>query len=224
MIHASRVTVSWIALVVLVALLALATAGCASQAAPATRAPAQTARVEGEAERFSVYELEGAWRDQTGAVRSLASWRGTPVLLAMIYTHCTATCPLAVSEMKRIAALDPDVRFVLVSLDPARDDVERLAGYAAERALDPSRWTLLTGSDADVRDLAATLDVRYRRVTPEDLAHSNLITLLDPEGRVVRQASGRMDDSALEALHEIARTAPRPQVRNLAPRSRAHRS
>jgi protein SCO1/2 len=111
-----------------------------------------------------------------------------------------------------------------VSLDPARDDVERLAGYAAERALDPSRWTLLTGSDADVRDLAATLDVRYRRVTPEDLAHSNLITLLDGEGRVVRQASGRMDDAAIEELHEIARTAPRPQVSNFAPRSRAHGS
>jgi len=223
MIHASRATVSWIALVVLIALLALATTGCVSQAAPSARVPERAARIESDAERFSVYELEGTWRDQTGTARSLASWRGAPVLLAMIYTHCTATCPLAVSEMKRIATLAPDVRFVLVSLDPARDDVDRLAEYAAERALDPSRWTLLTGSDADVRDLAATLDVRYRRVTPEDLAHSNLITLLDHEGRVARQASGRMDDAAIAELREIARTAPRP-LSNLAPRSRAHRS
>lgn len=205
MINTSRVTVSWIALVVLVALLAVATFGCASKAAPAARVPAQSVRVESEAERFSVYELDGAWRDQSGAARSLASWRGKPVLIAMIYTHCTATCPLAVSELKRIAALDPDVRFVLVSLDPARDDAKRLANYAAERALDPSRWTLLTGSDADVRDLAATLDVRYRRVTPEDLAHSNLITLLDREGRVARQSSGRMDDAAIAELNAIAR-------------------
>jgi len=204
-IHAPRVTVSWIALIVLVALLALATVGCASQVAPATHATARTESAETDAERFSVYELQGRWRDQSGAGRSLADWRGTPVMVAMIYTHCTATCPLAVSELKRIAALDPDVRFVLVSLDPARDDVSRLADYAAERALDPSRWTLLTGSDADVRDLAATLDVRYRRVTPEDLAHSNLITLLDREGRVARQASGRMDDAAIAELHATAR-------------------
>ena len=205
MTHATRVTHSSIALIVLLALLALETIGCASQVAPATRTPAGTESVAGEAERFSVYELEGRWRDQSGAVRSLAEWRGTPVLLAMIYTHCTATCPLAVSELKRIAAFDPDVRFVLVSLDPARDDVSRLADYAAERALDPSRWTLLTGSDADVRDLAATLDVRYRRVTPQDLAHSNLITFLDREGRVARQASGRMDDAAIAELHATAR-------------------
>lgn len=205
MIRASRGSVSWIALVVLIAMLALATLGCASQSTPVPRAPERAARVDADADRFSVYDLDGAWRDQTGAPRSLASWRGTPVLIAMIYTHCTATCPLAVSELKRIAALDPNVRFVLVSLDPARDDAKRLADYAAERELDPSRWTLLTGSDADVRDLAATLDVRYRRVTPDDLAHSNLITLLDREGRVARQSSGRMDDAAIAELHAIAR-------------------
>jgi protein SCO1 len=127
------------------------------------------------------------------------------VLLAMIYTHCTATCPLAVSELKRIAARHPDVRFVLVSLDPVRDDAQRLAAYASEHALDPSRWTLLTGTDADVRDLAATLGVRYRRVTPDDLAHSNLITLLDRDGRIARQTSGRVDDAVIAGLHATAR-------------------
>ena len=205
MIRISRTTVSWMALLAMLALLALVAIGCTGQGTPAPGAPERTALADDGAEPFSVYDLGGSWRDQSGATRSLASWRGTPVLLAMIYTHCTATCPLAVSELKRIAALHPDVRFVLVSLDPARDDVSRLADYAAERALDPSRWTLLTGSDADVRDLAATLDVRYRRVTPEDLAHSNLITLLDREGRVARQASGRMDDAAIAELHAIAR-------------------
>jgi protein SCO1 len=189
----------------MLALLTLALAGCTSQGAAAPRAPETSARLDDDSDRFSVYELDGRWRDQTGAARALSSLRGAPVLLAMIYTHCTATCPLAVSELKRIAALEPDSRFVLVSLDPQRDDEKRLADYAAERSLDPSRWTLLTGSDADVRDLAATLGVRYRRVTPEDLAHSNLITLLDRDGRVVRQSSGRMDDAALAELHAIAR-------------------
>jgi len=198
----SRLRISWIALVAMLALLTFALASCTPRGAPAAHAPEH---IERNTDRFSVYELDGRWRDQSGAARSLASWRGKPVLLAMIYTHCTATCPLAVSELKRIAALEPDARFVLVSLDPQRDDEQRLASYAAERALDPSRWTLLTGSDADVRDLAATLGVRYRRVTADDLAHSNLITLFDREGRIVRQTSGRMDDAALGELHAIAR-------------------
>jgi protein SCO1 len=204
MIHISRITVSWVALLALLALLALAL-GCTAQGKPAPRDAERSTVTVREAEPFSVYDLEGSWRDQTGAVRSLASWRGRPVLLAMIYTHCTATCPLAVSELKRIAAGHADVRFVLVSLDPVRDDARRLAAYASERGLDPQRWTLLTGSDTDVRDLAATLGVRYRQVTPDDLAHSNLITLLDREGRIARQTSGRMDDAALAMLPAVAR-------------------
>ena len=188
----------------LLAMLNLAAAGCTSRPASVARTPEQPAGAKVVADAFSVYDLRGSWRAQSGATRTLASWHGSPVLLAMIYTHCTATCPLAVSELKRIAALDPGVRFVLVSLDPVRDDASRLAAYAAERGLDPKRWTLLTGSDADVRDLAATLGVRYRQVTPDDLAHSNLITLLDQEGRIARQSSGRMDDAAIARLHAIA--------------------
>lgn len=203
MMHARRFTFSWLALLTLLVLLAMAMLGCARR--PETT-PGETARATTvDRDAFSVYDLDGSWHDQSGAVRSLASLRGTPVLLAMIYTHCTATCPLAVSELKRIAALEPGVRLVLVSLDPARDDTKRLARYAADRALDSSRWTLLTGSDADVRDLAATLSVRYRRVTPDDLAHSNLITLLDREGRMVRQVSGQMDDAAITELHATTR-------------------
>jgi protein SCO1/2 len=170
----------------------------ATAATAATAAAAATTTVR--AESFSVYDLPGTWRDQTGATRTLESLRGAPVLLTMAYTHCTATCPLAVAELKRIAGAHRDARLVIVSLDPARDDPARLAAYARELGLDTARWTLLTGTDADVRELAATLGVRYRRVTPEDLAHSNLITLLDRDGRMVRQASGRMDDAAIAAL------------------------
>jgi protein SCO1/2 len=182
-------------LIVLLAL--LGTAACARRETPRSTAAATSTA---HAESFSVYDLPGSWRDQSGATRELAGFGGSPVLLAMVYTHCTATCPLAVAELKRIGAKHRDARLVLVSLDPERDDPTRLASWARELGLDAARWTLLTGTDADVRDLAATLGVRYRRVTPEDLAHSNLITLLDREGRIVQQASGRMDDAAIAAL------------------------
>ena len=205
MIRISRRASSWLALLVLLVLLTFVAAGCTSRPSANAPQPDQPIRVGTSPDAFSVYDLAGAWRDESGAARSLADWRGTPVLVALIYTHCTATCPLAVSELKRISALDPHVRFVLVSLDPARDDVRRLAAYGAERGLDPARWTLLTGSDAHVRDLAATLGVRYRQVTSNDLAHTNLLTLLDPEGRIARQVSGQLDAAAISELHALAR-------------------
>ncbi len=185
-----------VALLVLLLALFGATACTRREAPRPTSASSATAA---HTESFSVYDLPATWRDQSGATRALGSLRGSPVLLAMVYTHCTATCPLAVAELKRVAVQHRDARLVLVSLDPERDDPARLAGYARGLGLD-ARWTLLSGADADVRDLAATLGVRYRRVTPEDLAHSNLITLLDRQGRIVRQTSGRVDDAAIAAL------------------------
>jgi len=135
---------------------------------------------------FSVYDLGSTWRDQRGAVRTLASLRGTPRAVALVYTHCTNSCPLIVGELRRLAAASR-AGIVLVSLDPARDTPGRLAEYAAEHGLDAARWTLLSGSDDDVRDLAAALGVRYRRTSPAELAHANAITLLDASGAVAHQ-------------------------------------
>src|SRR5690606_24876269 len=113
--------------------------GVLPASAPATTRPAS---------EFSIYELGGAWRDQTGAERALASLAGRVQVVAMVYTHCTATCPIIVAQMQRIEReTQGDVGFVLVSLDPSRDDPERLAAYAGQRELDPGRWTLLTAPD-----------------------------------------------------------------------------
>lgn len=169
------------------ALVTFALVGCARGGQPA--ATATVASAPGES--FAVYDLGSTWRDQHGATRAIASLAGRPVVMAMIYTHCSATCPLIIGEMKRIEhATPPDVALVLVSLDPDRDTAGRLAEYASTEGLTAGRWTLLSGSDDDTRALAATLGVRYRRVSADELAHSNTLTLLDATGTIVHQEMG----------------------------------
>jgi protein SCO1/2 len=166
--------------------------GCAGSAPAAesrahddAAAPAAAARDD-----YSIYELGSAWRDQTGHTRTLDSFRGRPQLVAMVYTHCSTSCPITIDQMKRIAQAVPELGLVLVSLDPQRDSTVQLAEYAHTRGLDPSRWTLLTGRSDDVRELAALLGIRYRRLSPEELAHSNTLTLLDASGAPVHQGWG----------------------------------
>jgi protein SCO1/2 len=156
---------------------------------------------------YSIYELEGAWRDAADVEHPLSKLKGRTQVLAMVYTNCTATCPITVAQMKRIEEATPaEVGFVLVSLDPQRDDAERLAAYAGERKLDASRWTLLTGPDRDVRELAAVLGIRYRQVTPDDIAHSNILTVLDEEGRIAYQQMGFGGvDETIAVLREMSR-------------------
>ena len=183
----------------------LVIAGCAPSGRPVPAKAVDTAMTS--AERYSVYDLDARWRDQTGAARQLSSLRGRTRVIAMIYTRCSTTCPFTVAEMKRIEREAPgDAGFVLVSLDPARDDPARLAAFAAERALDASRWTLLDGSDDSVRELAAVLGVRYRRLSPEELAHSNALTVLDGDGVVAYQHAG-LDaaDDVMKALASLQR-------------------
>jgi protein SCO1/2 len=164
------------------------------------RAPAPTIRTPGDAPAaveadFSVYELQTRWRDQDGQDRGLASLQGKTRVVAMVYTHCTHTCPAIVAEMKRLeAALPPAERarvgFVLVSLDPERDDPAQLKRFATSMRLDPAAWTLLTGDDDAVRELAALLGIRYRAEADARISHSNTYLVLDAEGRMVHRQDG----------------------------------
>ncbi|HEU4556689.1 MAG TPA: SCO family protein [Longimicrobium sp.] len=162
---------------------------------------------------FSVYDLEAPWRDQTGAVRPLGSLGGRVQVVAMTYTHCRHTCPMIVAEFKRIeAGLTADeagkVGFVLFSLDPARDTPERLGQYARLARMQPERWTLLTGSDEQVRELAALLGTRYRPEAGGEFSHSNSYLVLDAQGHVIFRRDA-LDGGTGEPLAQI-RSALQP--------------
>ncbi len=159
----------------------------------------------------SLYQLDATWTDAAGKPVKLAAFRGQPVVLAMIYTSCQAVCPLLVSDVQKIerALSKParaKVRFVLVSFDPARDTPAKLQQYAKARGLPAERWSLLTGDDDAVRDLAAALGMRYRPSGGGDFAHSNLISVLDGRGVVVARQVGLGQDPApvVKTLGELA--------------------
>ena len=65
--------------------------------------------------------------------------------------------------------------------------------FAAEQHLSPD-WRLLRGSKEQVRELAATLDFKYRKISPDQYAHSNVITVLGSDGVVVHQQTGLSTD------------------------------
>ena len=156
----------------------------------------------------SVYQLESTWQDQSGAERQLVSFRGRPVVMAMIFTTCEYACPRIMSDLKRIEeALGEGrekVRFVLVSFDAEHDQPRVLAEYAKTQDLDLARWTLLHGAEADVRELAGALGIKFKKSTAVGFSHSNAISLLDVDGRITLQLQGLGVEPAelLAALRE----------------------
>lgn len=162
--------------------------------------------------KASLYQADARFTDDAGRPIALGSLRGRPVVLTMFYSSCGYACPLLVSDMARIRELLPtglrdEVAFVLVSFDVARDTPPVLRAYRETRHLD-AQWFLLHGADADVRELAALLGVKYKQEADGNFAHSNLLTVLNREGEVVHQRTGLKDGHA-EAAAALAALAKR---------------
>jgi protein SCO1/2 len=163
---------------------------------PAAEAPAA---FSGE----SLYQLDGRFTDDSGRPFALGSLRGKPVVVDLFFASCGYACPLTVTDMLAIQGrLPAEVRreavFVLVSFDIARDTPEALAKYRQQRGLD-GQWVLLHGGDADVRELAALLGVKYKQEADGAFSHSNLVTVLNREGEIVHQRiglKGGLDEAA----------------------------
>ncbi len=159
----------------------------------------------------SVYQLDSEWTSDFGRRIRLGVLSGRPQVVAMFFTHCEYACPILVHDLRRIEqALPPDVRgkvdFLLVTMDHERDTPAVLREYRSLRRLPAERWTLLHGGAEAVRELAAVLGVNYRRDARGQYLHSNLVTLLDSRGEVVRQLTGLNQDitSFVTAIVETA--------------------
>jgi protein SCO1/2 len=63
-------------------------------------------------------------------------------------------------------------------------------------------WVLLHGQSDDVRELAMVLGVKFAKDSRGQFAHSNLITVLNPEGEIAFQRAGLTGDisAAIKAL------------------------
>jgi protein SCO1/2 len=136
----------------------------------------------------SIYPIGASLVDQRGARVGLDVDRGHPVIIAMFYGSCPSACPLILADVKRIDASLPakvrdDTRILLVSFGGAHDTPNELARIARERGLDGARFTLASGSDDDVRTIAAALGVTYRALPEGGFSHDSVITTLDREGR-----------------------------------------
>lgn len=172
----------------LLAGLPLLLAACASEPAPPAfdhDAPLSDA---------SIYQHDALWETDAETTATLADLRGQPVALAMVYADCGTACPMIVHDMKQIGNAvaevgDVPLRYVLVTLDPARDTPEHLRRFREMHQLGDD-WTMLRGSDDAIQTLAALLGVRYRPDVDGSIAHSNIITLLDAGGEIVVQQEG----------------------------------
>jgi protein SCO1/2 len=148
----------------------------------------------------SIFQLKTVWKDQTGKDIMLNQFMDKKVVMALIYTNCPTACPVIVNKIQSLESLIDkktinDYRFVLVSIDPIRDTPQELRKFAEEKNLDLHYWTLLTGSENDIAELAQMVGFKYRRNKSGSFTHSNLITFINKAGEIENQSEGLNQDT-----------------------------
>lgn len=143
----------------------------------------------------SIFNLTSKWHTEEGKEIQLDDLKGKTLVMVMIYTTCKAACPRLVADMRNIEAKIPkenlkDLQFVLVSIDPKTDTPERLKAFAKENFMDDEHWTFLQGTESGVREFANVLAVKYKKISPMDFSHSNIISVFNPKGELVHQQEG----------------------------------
>ena len=148
-----------------------------------------------ELPELSIYNLPSNWTTQDNENIELEDLRGNVVVMVMIYTSCKAACPRLLADMRNIEKQIPEedldkVKFVMVSIDPETDTPQRLNAFAKENQMEDDHWMFLRGTPEDTREFAAVLAVSYKKISPIDFSHSNIITIFDEEGVMVHQQEG----------------------------------
>jgi len=144
---------------------------------------------------LSVYNLPSTWTTQDNKQIELKELQGKVVVMVMIYTACKAACPRLVADMRNIERrVDKsdlkNVQFIMVSIDPETDTPERLKEFSKENVMEDDHWMFLRGTPEATREFAAVLAVNYKKITPIDFSHSNIISVFDTRGVMVHQQEG----------------------------------
>ncbi len=103
--------------------------------------------------------------NQLGQTISWKELEGKVVVADFFFTTCPTICPLMTANMKRlqnsihsnnkVGSKDANfIHFISFTVDPERDNVQRLKQYADRYQINPQNWWLLTGKKKEIYDLA----------------------------------------------------------------------
>ena len=148
--------------------------------------------------------------ESTGAPLALSAYRGKPLIVSLVYTACSAVCPVttqhlvdAVGEARRMLGAD---RFAVltVGFDARNDTPARMAQFAATQGVKLANWRLASADAGTMTALLRDLGFSYAAVAG-GFDHVTQTTIIDREGRIYRHVYG--EDFPLQMLIEPLKQA-----------------
>jgi protein SCO1/2 len=144
---------------------------------------------------------------QSGEEFSITDVRGKVVAVGFTYTSCIDTCPLLTAKMVSVqkklgSKFGSEVFFVTVSMDPEVDRPEVLKAYAQALGSDLRGWAFVTGTEAEIQQVARDYGVFRKKREDGEVDHTLLTSIIDRSGTVRVQYMGMLFDPE-EFLHDL---------------------
>lgn len=124
---------------------------------------------------------------QDGKRLALKELRGKVLAITFIFASCVDTCPLLTAKMAGIqnrlgSDFGKKVHFVSITVDPERDTPDVLKRYGEAHKANAAGWAFLTGTSAEIREVAKRYGIYYKKTPRGDVDHTFLTSLVDRNG------------------------------------------
>ena len=125
-------------------------------------------------------------KDQYGKTISLSQFKGKPVVLTFLYTHCPDVCPLTAEKihttMQSLVNTTQNVAVVAVSMDPKGDTAATTQNFASVHKLG-NYFYYLIGTHNELAPVWASYSVDAEAATSSGVVnHSSAIYVIDKQG------------------------------------------
>lgn len=148
--------------------------------------------------------------DRSGRKVRLSDYRGKPLVISMIFTHCPFVCANMTRNLKVLkasqAAFGEDSFGVLtVGFDTENDTPEAMDDFAKRMGIELTNWEFVSSDAETIGKLSRDLGFSFFPTEEGGFNHITQTTFVDAQGKVYRQIYGEEFDNKtlLEPLREM---------------------
>lgn len=116
---------------------------------------------------------------------------GKARLVYFYYATCPDVCQPTTyllsqvqDELKKKDSFGKNTAILSITFDPERDTAEKLKEFAARYHADLNGWYFLRGEEKYSTDLAGKWEIGVQKQPNGDIAHTNIIFLVDKKGQI----------------------------------------
>jgi len=148
--------------------------------------------------------------DRSGRAVRLSDYRGKPLVISMIYTHCpfvcaTTTRSLSALKLSQSAFGEDSFGVLTVGFDTENDTPEAMDDFAKRMGIDLTNWEFVSSDTETIEKLSKDLGFVFYPTDEGGFNHITQTTFVDGQGKVYRQIYGEEfnNKTLLEPLREM---------------------